>query len=123
MRANSLWPMGTREAGDSERFGGHYDEWTENRIGWILAEYGDDVFRDRTVLDIGGGRGPVGHRPLDLGAAPVRGGVGRRLLDLGAAAVEVVEGRLENIREAQPRAGLTFTHANLERGLVSAHDA
>jgi predicted O-methyltransferase YrrM/SAM-dependent methyltransferase len=98
--------MGTPDERPAERFGGHYDEWTERRLAWILANHGDDVFRGRTVLDIGGGRGHVSHR----------------LLDLGAEAVEVVEGRLENIREAQPREGLSFTHANLERGLASARD-
>jgi SAM-dependent methyltransferase len=87
-----------------ERFGGHYDEWTERRIEWILAHYGDDIFRGRSVLDVGGGRGHVAER----------------MLDLGAASVEVVEGRLGNIRAAASRPGLTFTHANLERGLASA---
>jgi hypothetical protein len=90
-----------------ERFGGHYDEWTERRIEWILAHYGDDIFRGRSVLDVGGGRGHVAER----------------MLDLGAASVEVVEGRLGNIRAGASRAGLTFTHANLERGLASAADA
>lgn len=90
-----------------ELFRGHYDAWTEARLGWILRTFGDDVFKGRSVLDIGGG---TGH-------------IARRALDLGAGAVEVVEGRLANIREAEPREGLTFTHANLERGLVTAADA
>jgi SAM-dependent methyltransferase len=90
-----------------ERFAGHYDEWTDNRLAWILRSFGDDVFKGRSVLDIGGG---TGH-------------IARRALDLGARSAEVVEGRLENIRAAEPREGLTFTHANLERGLTSAADA
>jgi hypothetical protein len=89
------------------RFHAHYDEWTERRIGWIVANFGEDVVRGRTVLDVGGGRGHVAER----------------LLDMGAASVEVVEGRLENIRAGASRPGLTFTHANLERGLQARADA
>jgi SAM-dependent methyltransferase len=89
------------------RFHAHYDEWTERRIGWIVANFGEDVVRGRTVLDVGGGRGHVAER----------------LLDMGAASVEVVEGRLDNIRAGASRPGLTFTHANLERGLQAPADA
>jgi hypothetical protein len=89
------------------RFHAHYDEWTERRIAWMVANHGEDVVRGRTVLDIGGGRGHVAER----------------LLDMGAASVEVVEGRLENIRAGASRPGLTFTHVNLERGLHSAAEA
>ena len=86
-----------------ERFAGHYDTWTDNRIAWILENYGAGVFEGKTVLDIGGG---LGH-------------IARRVRELGARHVEVVEGRLSNIAEGHLDDGIAFTLANLERGLTT----
>jgi SAM-dependent methyltransferase len=86
----------------AERFGGHYDAWTDNRIRWILDTFGEGIFEGKSVLDIGGG---TGH-------------IARRVRELGARCVEVVEGRLSNIAESQPDDAIAFTLANLERGLT-----
>lgn len=90
-----------------DQFTGHYDAWTESRLAWIAGMFGDDVFRGATVLDIGGGGGHVA----------------RAVMDMGAASVEVVEGRLHNIAGAEATPGVSFTHANLERALVSSRDS
>lgn len=86
-----------------ERFGGHYDAWTDNRIRWILDNLGERVFEGKSVLDIGGGSGHIA----------------RRVRELGARNVEVVEGRLTNIAESPPDDAIIFTLANLERGLTT----
>ena len=86
-----------------ERFGGHYDTWTDNRIRWILDNFGERIFEGKSVLDIGGGSGHIA----------------RRVRELGARQVEVVEGRLSNIAEAPRDDAIAFTLANLERGLTT----
>jgi SAM-dependent methyltransferase len=87
----------------TQRFGGHYDTWTDNRVRWILENFGERVFEGKTVLDIGGG---TGH-------------IARRVRELGARRVEVVEGRLTNIAESVQDDAILFTLANLERGLTT----
>jgi SAM-dependent methyltransferase len=89
------------------RFGGHYDTWTDNRIHWILDTFGERIFEGKSVLDIGGGSGHIA----------------RRVRDLGARCVEVVEGRLSNIAESQQDDAITFTLANLERGLTTREES
>src|SRR5437588_412652 len=73
-----------------ERFGGHYDTWTDNRIRWILDNFGERAFEGKTVLDIGGGTGHIARRVRELGArqvevdrllACVPNALGRKVLD------------------------------------------
>jgi hypothetical protein len=80
------------------RFIGHYDLWTQNRINWIFSQFEDDFFVNQTILDLGGGRG---HLVKMLSTKKPK-------------SIEIVEGRLNNFSKE-----FEYSFNNLEYTLTT----
>jgi len=68
------------------KFTGHYDNWRKCRISKILEIFGEEYFKDKTLLEVGCGYGDIGIFFRDLGAK-----------------VTLAEGRQEHIDEIRKR--------------------
>lgn len=49
-------------------FDGHYDLWRQNRFNYIVSQFGEEYFKDKTLLELGGGFGDLGAMFVKLGA-------------------------------------------------------
>jgi 2-polyprenyl-3-methyl-5-hydroxy-6-metoxy-1,4-benzoquinol methylase len=85
-------------------FHSSYDEWRVRRCAKILEIYGVEYFRNRKILEVGGGHGDIGAFFAELGAD-----------------VLCVDGRIRNLNFAKLKhrnvPNLRFELLNLERGI------
>lgn len=63
------------------RFGGHYDEWRDKRVDWMLKVYGNEL-GGKTVLEVGCGYGQIGHAFMTRGASVTFSDARREHLDV-----------------------------------------
>ena len=81
------------------KFEGHYDLWTKNRVDFIVNRFGNNFFSDKSILDIGGGKGHL-----------------LELLPKNIKSAEIVEGRYTNFNDK-----FTYSMNNLEYELSTKH--
>lgn len=72
---------GVLGAGSVERFAGHYDEWREKRVAWMLKKIAKEV-AGITVLEVGCGYGQIDYEFMRLGAKVTFSDARREHLDV-----------------------------------------